>query len=253
MKRQILFSILFLGCMGNTLLAQNTQPQLGLPTVLIELFSSEGCSSCPMADQFLKEIMTIADSGQVPVFCLDYHVDIWNKSGWVDTFSDTSFSRRQREYMVKTKQQAMFTPMMFVNGGGALPGNAKKEVSNMINQNLNRNPETSLITKAGYIREANALVVDFEIEGNVDSCSLQLVIAYKEIESKVTAGENAGLTLVHHHAVQSWKEESLNGRKKGRVQLSLPADVPVSNLMLVSFVQHQPTWRVLATDQLMFR
>jgi hypothetical protein len=233
--------------------AQQSAQAVSYPTVLIELFSSEGCSSCPLADQFLKEMLTIADSVQAPVFCLDYHVDIWNKSGWVDRFSDTSFSRRQREYMVKNKQQALFTPMMYVNGGGGLPGNAKKDVSALINENMKMRPKASLMTKAGYIEETKMLVVDFDIEGTIDSCSIQFVLAYKEIESNITAGENAGQTLVHHHTAKYWKEVPLNGNKKGRVELALPPDVPISQLMLVSFIQHQPTWKVYATDQLMFR
>src|SRR6478752_1769381 len=106
MNRSIISIILFVVLAGKQLQAQEAQSQLVVPTVLIELFSSEGCSSCPMADNFLQELLTIADSVQAPVFGLDYHVDIWNKSGWVDQFSDTSFSRRQREYMVKNKQQA---------------------------------------------------------------------------------------------------------------------------------------------------
>lgn len=253
MNRYIIIIILFAILTGKQVHAQEAHTQLIVPTVLVELFSSEGCSSCPLADQFLQELLTIADSVQAPVFCLDYHVDIWNKSGWVDQFSDTSFSRRQREYMVKNKQQALFTPMIMVNGGGALPGNAKKEVSKLINENMRIRPRTSLVTKGGYIEETRTLIVDFEIEGDVDSSSLMLVLAYKEIASKVTAGENAGQTLVHHHTAKTWKEFPLNGQKTGRVELSLPADVPMSNLMLVSFVQRQPNWKIVATDQLMFR
>lgn len=251
MKYKFLSLVLLSVMLCNRLQAQ--QMQQTVPTVLIELFSSEGCSSCPMADQFLQELLTIADSVQAPVFCVDYHVDIWNQSGWVDRFSDTSFSRRQREYMVKTKQQAMFTPMIFVNGGGAIPGNAKSEVSKLINENMRTKPKTGLVAKAGYIQEINTLIVDYEIEGDIDSCSLQLVLAYKEIESKVTAGENAGQTLVHHHTAKTWKEVPLNGKRIGRTEIKLPDDVPFSNLLLVTFVQHQPTWKVLATDQLMFR
>jgi hypothetical protein len=239
--------------MFNPLAAQETAEHPKYPTVLVELFSSEGCSSCPAADAFLMELLSIADSVQAPVFCLDYHVDIWNKSGWVDRFSDTSFSRRQREYMIKNKQQALFTPMMFVNGSGALPGNEKKAVSKLINENMRMRPMASLVTKAGYIEETNMLIVDFDIEGRIDSCSLQLVLAYKEIKSNITAGENIGQTLVHHHTAKYWEEVPLNGTKKGRIEIQLPVDVPVTQLMLVSFVQHQPTWKIYATDQLMFR
>lgn len=223
------------------------------PSVLIELFSSEGCSSCTEADVFMKELITIADSNNAPVFCLDYHVDIWNKSGWVDRFSDTSFSRRQREYMVKVGQPAMFTPMMFVNGGGALPGAAKKDVAKLINQNMSIAPKANLLTRAGYVAQTNMLVVNYEITGKADSCVLSLVLAYKEIESVVTGGENKGKTLVHHQTVKVWKEYKIDPSLKGKIEMDLPTDVPLSNLMLISFVQHVPTWKVYATDQLKFR
>jgi hypothetical protein len=253
MTQRFFCTSIFLLCSVLIVHAQTTEQQPVVPTVLIELFSSEGCSSCPMADQFLQELLVIADSVQAPVFCLDYHVDIWNKSGWVDRFSDTSFSRRQREYMVKNKQQALFTPMIFVNGGGALPGNAKKEVSKAINEHMKKRPVASLVTKAGYIPETNTMILEYEIAGNIDSCSLQLVLAYKKMESKVTAGENAGQTLVHHHTAKQWEEIPLNGKSSGKVKIQLPAGEPLSNFMLISFVQHQPTWQVYSTDQLMFR
>ncbi len=222
------------------------------PSVLVELFSSEGCSSCPQADAFLQELIAIADSTQSPVYCLDYHVDIWNKSGWVDRFSDTSFSRRQREYMVKTNQMAMFTPMMFVNGQGALPGSAKKEIGKLINKEMGAAPKTSLMTKAGYVSQAKKLIVQYEIEGVTDSCNLHFVLAYRAIESVVTAGENMGKTLVHHQTAKVWKEVAIDPSKKGKVEIDLPLDIPLSNLMLMSFVQHQSTWRIYATDQLVF-
>lgn len=251
MKKVI--SILGLGVLLLGFVKVQAQDTIAYPTVLIELFSSEGCSSCPEADAFLKELITIADSNNAPVFCLDYHVDIWNKSGWVDRFSDTSFSRRQREYMVKTGQRAMFTPMMFVNGGGALPGAAKKEVAKLINQNMSIAPKAGLVTRAGYVVQTNKLIVNYDITGKTDSCVLSLVLAYKEITSEVTAGENKGRTLVHHQTAKVWKEFNIDPSKKGKIEMDLPSDVPLSNLMLISFVQHVPTWTVYATDQLLFR
>jgi hypothetical protein len=250
MKR-LLFTVLFSSSLF--VQAQSLQTPQMYPTTLIELFSSEGCSSCPVADEFLKELIGLADSSRSPVFCLDYHVDIWNKSGWVDLFSDTSFSRRQREYMIKTGQSALFTPMMFVNGGGALPGAAKKEVAKLINQEMTTLPKTQLQTKASYIGSTNSLIVSYEVTGDVDSCSLNLVLAYKEIESKITGGENNGKTLIHHHTAKVWRRFAIDASKKGKVELTLPPGVPLENLMLVSFVQHEPTWKVYSSDQLQFR
>lgn len=249
MKKFLILISLFTG--WNTSYAQVEQQMY--PTVLVELFSSEGCSSCPLADAFLKEMMRFADTTRAPVFFLDYHVDIWNQSGWVDKFSDTSFSRRQREYMVKAKQEALFTPMIFVNGGGGLPGGAKKEVGQLINRNMDTTVQTQLSTRAGYVAATNTLILNYEILGKTDNCHLNLVLAYKEIKSDVTGGENKGQLLTHHHTVKDWKWFPIDKSKKGKIEMALPTDVKLSDLLLVSFVQHDPTWRVLATDQLLFR
>ena len=249
MKRLVILLCLYL-----SLAELNAQQQTQMyPTVLVELFSSEGCSSCPFADAFLKEMMVLADSNRIPVFFLDYHVDIWNKSGWVDRFSDSSFSRRQREYMVKTHQEALFTPMMFVNGEGALPGNAKKEIGQLVNKNMYAEPQTQLKTRAGYVAASNTLILNYEVLGKSDSCTLNLVLAYREIKSEITGGENKGQTLTHHHTVKDWKWYPIDPSKKGKVEMTLPTDVNLSDLILISFIQQNRTWKVYATDQLMFR
>jgi hypothetical protein len=249
MKKVFILSWFILG----GLIGSAQQQEQMYPTVLVELFSSEGCSSCPLADAFLQEMMALADSNKLPVFFLDYHVDIWNKSGWVDSFSDTSFSRRQREYMVKNKQQALFTPMIFVNGRGALPGSAKKEVGKLVNENMYAEPTTLLSTRAGYVQATNTLILNYEITGKTDSCNLNLVLAYREVKSEITGGENKGQTLTHHHTVKDWKWFPIHSSKKGKIEMALPSDVKLSDLILISFVQHEPTWKVYATDQLMFR
>lgn len=250
MKKVLILISLFIG--WNVTYAQKDQQGMS-PTVLVELFSSEGCSSCPLADAFLTQMMGLADSNRAPVFFLDYHVDIWNLSGWVDKFSDTSFSRRQREYMVKIKQPALFTPMIFVNGGGGLPGGAKKEVGQLINKSMDEDVQTQLSTRAGYVGATNTLILNYEIQGETDSCHLNLVLAYKEVKSDVTAGENKGQLLTHHHTVKDWKWYTIHPSKKGKIEMVLPTDVRLGDLMLVSFVQHDSTWKILATDQLMFR
>lgn len=250
MKKILILLSLFAG--WNVSRAQTAEQMY--PTVLVELFSSEGCSSCPLADAFLKEMMALADTNRMPVFFLDYHVDIWNQSGWVDKFSDTSFSRRQREYMVKIKQPALFTPMMFVNGAGGLPGSAKKEIGQLVNKNMNvEKVQTQLSTRAGYVAATNTLILNYEILGKTDSCHLNLVLAYKEVKSDITGGENKGQVLTHHHTVKDWKWFPIDPSKKGRIEMALPTDVKLADLLLVSFVQHDPTWKVLATDQLLFR
>jgi hypothetical protein len=155
--------------------------------------------------------------------------------------------------MVKNKQPALFTPMMFVNGGGALPGSAKKEIGKLVNEHMYATPQTQLSTRAGYVSATNTLILNYDITGKVDSCRLHLVLAYREVKSEITGGENKGLTLTHHHTVKDWKWFPIDPSKKGKIEMSLPTDVKLSDLILVSFVQHEPTWKIFATDQLLFR
>jgi hypothetical protein len=143
--------------------------------------------------------------------------------------------------------------MMFVNGGGGLPGSAKKEIGQLVNKNMNTEPQTQLITRAGYVAATNTLILNYEILGKMDSCNLNLVLAYKEVKSNITGGENKGQLLTHHHTVKDWKWFPIDPSKKGKVEMALPTDVKLSDLILISFVQHGPTWKVYATDQLSFR
>jgi len=223
------------------------------PTVLVELFSSEGCSSCLSADAFLNRIIEISDSTQSPVYCLDYHVDIWNRSGWVDRFSDTSFSRRQREYMVKSGQTALFTPMVFVNGQGGYPGGAKKDIGQAVNNELSKKPETQLRLKATYIAEKRMFNITYEVLGNIDSSSVNIALAHKSIKNQITGGENKDKTVVHHHTVIKWQRAEIDKLKTGTLLMQVPDELNITDLLMIGFIQHEPTWKIKATDQLIFR
>jgi hypothetical protein len=103
-KNQIKLALsLVLGLIWNSLSAQqnvdiftpNGQEKMYQNNVLIELYSSEGCSSCPIADAFMQEVIHLSDSTMSPVYVIDYHVDYWNKSGWVDPFSDSLYTKKQ--------------------------------------------------------------------------------------------------------------------------------------------------------------
>jgi hypothetical protein len=128
---------LILGLFCNNIFAQqnvdiftpNNQEKMYQNNVLIELFSSEGCSSCPIADAFMQEVIHLSDSTTSPVYVIDYHVDYWNKSGWVDPFSDSLYTKKQMNYALKKAEKNLYTPMAFVNGGNAHAGADKKGIS----------------------------------------------------------------------------------------------------------------------------
>lgn len=223
------------------------------PTVLLELFSSEGCSSCPLADAFMQEVLTLADSTGSPVYVLDYHVDIWNRSGWVDPFSDTLYSRRQLIYMDKVRQQALFTPMLFVNGKHGFPAGNKSEVGAAIFGALSNYGVGQLTINAAMLRDGKGVNVSYNINTDEDSLMLVLALAQRVIYSKVTSGENAGKTLTHHNTVRALKTIEIT-EPTGYTSINMPDEnAELDNYILIGFIQNKNTWEVYATDELRFR
>lgn len=237
-------------------IAQNLKPAASKqyqPAVLIELFSSEGCSSCPFASAFLKEVIDISDSSNTPVYVIDYHVDIWNRSGWVDPFSDSLFSMRQQEYVHRKKLVTMYTPMVFVNGGDKDYAGADKKGIGTAIQNILSNPSNFYMrTGVTAIENEDSLLVAYQIWGELDSFDLRVAFVQKEINNQVKGGENSGMILHHHNIVKFIKTKHLTSNE-GMMKIPINRDLNLDNFRMVLFLQHQRTWKVVATDQLTFK
>jgi hypothetical protein len=98
---KIIFTLIFSHCAFNSFSQRALDTNQFQPSILIENFTSEGCSSCPEGDKFMGELIHLSDSTNNPVYIIDFHVDIWNRSGWVDPLSDSVYSARQRTYLAK--------------------------------------------------------------------------------------------------------------------------------------------------------
>lgn len=247
------FILLFLsifGVWGN----ENVQAQPNpTPTALLELFSSEGCESCPYADAFMQEVIALADSTNSPVFVIDYHVDIWNRQGWYDSLSTAEFSERQRIYMKKAKQEALFTPMVFVNGQYGLPGGYKKEIGQAIYKEMVTPAKVGLTINANLLNNGKGLSVSYNLTNKIDSSQVVLVLVENEVESSVTGGENKGKTLHHHHVARQLYTLPIRNEYSGIFQMPLAPDTDLSKYMLIGFVQQVNSWQVLSTDHVLFK
>ena len=96
------------------------------PFAIVELFTSEGCSDCPPAEELLNKITLEAMANKTYVYPLAFHVDYWNKLGWKDSFSDSSFSNRQRKYRIARGNEVVYTPQMSVKGNTECVGSDEK-------------------------------------------------------------------------------------------------------------------------------
>ncbi len=169
-------------------------------TPVVELYTSEGCSSCPPADEWIAKLGTTLseDFHAVP---LAFHVDYWNRLGWPDPYSDAAYTDRQRVLALLNRQRSIYTPEFLVSGEESRGTNAV--VSAIVSANEKLAPVT--ITY-GVRSEDNQLVADMSILNSVEDAPLFLAVYESNIVREIGAGENRGRTLHHDFVVRHWQK-----------------------------------------------
>ncbi len=178
--------------------------------VLVELFSSEGCSSCPPADEELRRLDREQPVAGAHVIALELHVDYWNRLGWTDPFSSAAFSDRQRAYARSFVGAGVYTPQMVIDGASELVGSRGAAAERAIALAA-RTPKA----KVTLVRAGDTLRVDVNGAGVADASAADVLLAVVErgLSTHVTRGENGGLTLEHGPVVRSLRRlGSLAGR-----------------------------------------
>ncbi len=168
-------------------------------TAVVELYTSEGCSSCPPADQWLEALVELP-ADDLDVLALSFHVDYWDYIGWKDRFGSPKYTSRQRQLGANNKQQSIYTPEFFV-GGKETRGT--RRVLDEIYQVNEMNAEIDL--KLTVTKEGNGLLLELEPESDqLDTNGLhhRYFVYEKNLASDVTRGENSGETLKHQHVVR---------------------------------------------------
>lgn len=207
-------------------------------TVLVELFTSEGCSSCPPADALLRQLdRRQIESGQF-VVAISEHVDYWNQLGWADPFSDRSYSERQNQYGERFHLDSVYTPQMVINGERQVNGSLRSAVLQAIRDTDHGNSVNLQISSAQW--SGNELDLAFTVSGALPSSGVDIfaVIADDADSSSVSRGENSGHTLSHVSVARNLvRITSLRqpGMQKGRIPLS--THVPRTKMHLILFAQ----------------
>lgn len=191
--------------------------------VVVELFTSEGCNSCPPADEHLFELRRRAD-----VLALGWHVDYWDWLGWRDRFADPEFSARQRVY-ARRLGTPVYTPQLVVSGTHQAIGSAKQAIDTAIRQA--RSTTRPAVGLAASWREGNLLEITLD-EGETSDPHLVHVVRFAdEARTDVTAGENAGRTLRHANIVEAW--QTVGTWDGARAVFIVPASVTSNHAILV--------------------
>jgi len=192
---------------------------------LLELFTSEGCSSCPPADRLLPQL----SSTDASIISLSFHVDYWDRYGWKDPFSNALFTGRQGEYAKQFKLQSIYTPQLIINGKYELVGSNKVSAEKDISKSLKENAPLQL-TIDDVKRENDKLSVSCHLEGDFQNCHLLAAIVQKHAEVDVKAGENLGAKLSHTNVVRSFLK--LQAKEKMDFQLPVPVELADDRLSI---------------------
>lgn len=165
--------------------------------VVVELYTSQGCSSCPPADAFLSELTKNKN-----VIALALHVDYWDYLGWKDEFASVDYSNRQRAYASAANKRTIYTPQVVVQGTNHAIGNRINDVAELISHHTkHKSPVTLDIKRDGVTLTISAAAKS----GNVGPTVIQLVRYTPERTISIRAGENAGRKILYSNIVTSWQ------------------------------------------------
>lgn len=216
--------------------------------VLVELFTSEGCSSCPPADAVLARLENEQPDKNAEVITLAFHVDYWNYLGWKDEFSSAEYSARQSGYAGTFKQDSNYTPQMVVDG-------EKEFIGSRYDTAIKEIAAAAKSSKAKIEFEQNDknLTVKVSDLPAHEESYVWLAIAEDNLESNVKRGENSGRVLRHVSVVRELKLlGNLSPDDKSfekEMSLNFDADWKKKNLKLVVFIQAEKSKKIYALSR----
>ncbi len=215
---------------------------------LLELYTSEGCSSCPPADKWLSKLSTqkLVPGALLP---LAFHVDYWNDLGWKDPFSQAKFSDRQREYSKRRGASFVVTPQLLLDGQGYQRPLLIEDIDNKA-KSINRSPPRASI-RINQTQTPERIDARVEVRvADTDARQARVYVALYEnnLATAVKAGENKGALLKHDFVVRELSTPIAlddSGRLSHDVSIRLAPDWKSRDLHLAAFAQHPRSGEVL--------
>ncbi|MGH8714939.1 MAG: DUF1223 domain-containing protein [Casimicrobiaceae bacterium] len=219
-------------------------------TALIELYTSEGCDSCPPADRWLSALPAHDPGGRAVALAL--HVDYWDRLGWKDRFASPGFTARQREESARLGAEFVYTPQVLLQGRD-FPQWRSGELQRSIAA-INARPARAVIDLAVQQRGG---VADVELRVRVPdprnraNAIAAVALVQSGLASEVKAGENAGKRLRHDHVVRQWRQDvGLDASGAAIRRLSMPLPAEAGPLSVVAFAENARSGEVLQVLEL---
>ena len=234
MKMKMILLLLLATCCMQCSYSQKNTPQQAMNNnlsgngpVVVELFTSEGCSSCPAADALMPEL---TKQYKERLIVLSFHVDYWDRLGWKDAFSSSQWTARQNQYAAVSGSENVYTPQAVVNGTTSIVGSDRGGLTSLID---NAPTLPAVITLQATKKDAQHVTVSYHaMQKSGQAISLLLVQQHAGVEVK--RGENGGRTLQHYDIVRSLKTTST---ESGEIEFTIPDDVTAMDCHIVALIQ----------------
>jgi hypothetical protein len=232
----------------------NPQATVDREPVVVELFTSEGCSSCPPADALLAELDSRQPLRSAEIIAIEEHVDYWDQDGWMDPFSSAGWTARQNEYSDVLRTGSSYTPEMVVDGSAGFVGGRRAFAVQEIEKAAK--PKKAKVEISGVsLKENKSVALKVSVEElssspSKDQTEVLLAITESGLHSSVGAGENSGKELRHSPVLRELRVIGVigkNGQEPFTAQTAVKLDSKwnVANLRAVVFVQEKKSRRIL--------
>ena len=220
--------------------------------VVVELFTSEGCSSCPPADALLKQLSERQSVQGAQIIALEEHVDYWNHLGWQDPYSSIEFTQRQSDYAQVFGTDGVYTPQMVVDGQREFVGSRSLAAKEAIEKAANQ-PKVEMILVAGANSSPEKSIFEVQVkslDGILPHGEMELwsAVTEKGLQTDVKAGENSGETLTHAPVARRLRKIDTLRDPAGynrQIQVAIEPGWKKENLAVVVFLAEKSSHKIV--------
>jgi hypothetical protein len=213
--------------------------------VVLELFTSQGCSSCPPADVVLEKYALANNLNVIP---LAFHVDYWNYIGWKDPFSKVEFSNRQKKYSKISNSKGIYTPQIIINGKYETVGSRESEIRNKVSQELL--VETKKNISVSKINVENGkLTIKYHLNFLSTNDVVNFALVKKMEFTFIKRGENSGLRQTNYNIVYDFLSKSTDIENSNTAEFEFRKDWLQNDFKIVAYVQSNKSGEISAAVQ----
>lgn len=212
--------------------------------VVMELFTSQGCSSCPAADNLLAEYASRGNSNVIP---LAFHVDYWNRLGWTDSFSSPRFSKRQRDYAMSIDKASIYTPQLIINGEKEFVGSDAVKIAAAVSEQLNIKSYIHISIEK-IIKQGRNYTINVNLDKPRKYSTMHAALVQKKVFTNILNGENKGLKLTNYNIVRDFTSMAVASSSL-TADLVAPAGYKDADFTIVIYLQDDASGKITGAIQ----